>query len=247
VVQTAAHAAVAAVVTTPSVAAAVAAPLASAAPAAARPAPHRADYSTERGELTDATPDADGLYHVKSSSGGGLGGTLTKEQYDNLRQSDRASRNQTTGNTLGARTDAGPDSIAQWRAGHAPEQDSIAKRGALSPGRGADATPTTAAASTGGRVSEMGQQFTQLSRSIDQLTSTVRGGGVGGRPGNDAKPGNVTNNYNITVQAKTDAAQTAGVIANLVHAQLQKVQKNHDEQLAGAVTAATTAATMGGS
>ena len=61
---------------------AIAGPLAATQPRA-KQAPAYRDIRTE---LTDATPDTEGNYHVRSNSGGGIGGTLTAEMYQNLRR-----------------------------------------------------------------------------------------------------------------------------------------------------------------
>ncbi len=104
-------------------------------------------YNQVRTELTDATKGEDGLYHVKSSSAGGIGGALTQEQYDSLREREKA--RQGTGTAAGnsyveppkpAKRDVakdvaaagadfvGPDSIEQWKKYHPEEPDSIQKQ-----------------------------------------------------------------------------------------------------------------------
>ncbi len=99
---------------------AIAGPLAATQPRA-KQAPAYRDIRTE---LTDATPDTEGNYHVRSNSGGGIGGTLTAEMYQNLR---RRNAEQQSG-TAPHLADDGPDSIALWKRGRTQAADSIAQR-----------------------------------------------------------------------------------------------------------------------
>jgi hypothetical protein len=207
----------------------------------AAPAPKNkpVDFSTVRTELTDAVKGDDGLYHIKSSSGGGIGGALDEEEYQNLRQSERDHRSnpkisgndkaraagQQQSSLANWHRDSGPDSIAQWKAAGGGQQGS---GGGFGGGPSLDAT------------------FAQLSESINRLTSQANGGsGLGGssaRP--DQGKSNVT--YNVVVHTTADANQTASAIAAKIFPAIQKAQRDHDQAAAGAVQNKMVAAAMGG-
>jgi hypothetical protein len=93
-------------------------------------------YSGMRTELGDAIMGADGNYHVKSSTGHGMGGTLTPEQYKNLRAAEKTNAGdvgkKTTATAAQRRAVAGDgggvSSIDNWKRGRVEGPDSIEKR-----------------------------------------------------------------------------------------------------------------------
>jgi hypothetical protein len=142
-----------------------------------------------------------------------------------------------------------PGSISQWRAGGGGGgTDSIAQRGATTGGRGAEGA-NSAGGNGDGRMGNdaMRTSFTQLSHSLDTLSSRINSG-VGGGTGGGAKapqsPGNVT--YSVTVNNTLDPHITANRLAQKILPELLKAQQRHDEAAMGQMQAQLAASRMGG-
>jgi hypothetical protein len=227
-------------------------------------AAHGPGYGVERGELTDARPDENGMYHISSASGHGMGGTVDKETFDRMNQKNveaqrtgKAADGNATARAAGQskssldgwHRDSGADSIAQWKArgGGGGGTDSIAQRGATTGGRGAEGA-SSASGSGDGRMGNdaMRSSFTQLSHSLDALSSKINSGASASGGGAKTNAAPVTNNYNITVQASVDPRQTANQLAQKILPHLAKVQANHDQAAAGQMQANMVASSMGG-